>query len=255
MAADFVADALRVLVGIVLHLHLEKEIAAAHPWLAPIHLYTKEMACAICHTRRPRRFCPGVRGDICTICCGTEREVSVDCPLSCEYLREAHKHEKPQPMDAGALPNRDVMLSEEVLGENEEFLESLCATLGRAATGNSAVRDSDIREALEASVRTHRTLQSGLVYESLPANPLAADLYQALEEAIAEFRRQEAERLGVHKTRESTTLGLLVFLQHFEMSYNNGRPRGRAFLDALLNSYSADAETGGGSGTSSLILP
>jgi hypothetical protein len=213
------------------------------------------MACAICHTRRPRRFCPGVRGDICTICCGTEREVSVDCPLSCEYLREAHKHEKPQPIDTGALPNRDVMLSEEVLGENEEFLGFLGQALGRAATGNSAVRDADIREALEASVRTHRTLQSGLVYESLPANPLAADLYQALESAIAEFRRQEAERLGVHKTRESTTLGLLVFLQHFEMSYNNGRPRGRAFLEALLNFYSAEAETGGGSGTSSLILP
>jgi hypothetical protein len=207
------------------------------------------MACAICHIRRPRRFCPGVRGDICTICCGTEREVSVDCPLSCEYLREAHKHEKPQPIETGALPNRDVMLSEEVLEENEEFLAFLGQALGRAATGNSAVRDSDIREALDSSVRTHRTLQTGLVYESLPANPLAADLYQALEAAIAEFRRQEAERLGVHKTRESTTVGLLVFLQHF------GRPRGRAFLEALLNFYSVEAETGGGSGTSSLILP
>jgi hypothetical protein len=147
------------------------------------------------------------------------------------------------------------MLSEEVLGENEEFLEFLAAALGRAATGNPAVRDSDIREALEALVRTRRTLQTGLVYESLPANPLAADLYRDLERAIAEFRRQEAERLGVHQTRESTILGLLVFLQHFEMSYNNGRPRGRAFLDALVHFYSVEADTGGGSGTSSLILP
>ena len=59
------------------------------------------MACALCETRRPRRFCPGVRGDICTLCCGSEREVSVACPLDCEYLREAHKHEKPVPNAKG----------------------------------------------------------------------------------------------------------------------------------------------------------
>ena len=45
------------------------------------------MNCAICETRRPRRYCPGVRGEICAICCGTAREVTVDCPLDCPYLR------------------------------------------------------------------------------------------------------------------------------------------------------------------------
>src|SRR5438270_311540 len=50
--------------------------------------------CKICQKRRARRFCPAVSGDICSICCGTEREVSLTCPLSCEYLQEAHKREK-----------------------------------------------------------------------------------------------------------------------------------------------------------------
>jgi hypothetical protein len=212
------------------------------------------MGCAICQVRRPRRFCPGVRGDICTLCCGTEREVTVDCPLNCEYLREAHKHEKPRPMDREALPNRDIAVSEEFLRDNEEFLVFLAQALGRAAASNRAVVDSDILEALDASIRTHRTLASGLLYESLPANPLAAGLSRALEAAIAEFRRAEVERLGVHKTRDSTALGLLVFLQHFEISYNNGRPRGRAFLDALLDSYSVETESEA-PGASSLILP
>ena len=212
------------------------------------------MACAICQTRRPRRFCPGVRGDICTLCCGTEREVSVDCPLACEYLREAHKHEKPQPLDPDALPNRDIQVSEEYLRDHEELLVFLARALGRAAANNPAVVDYDIREALEASIRTLRTQESGLVYESLPANPLAAGLCRALQEANAEFRRAEAEQLGMHKTREGAALGLLVFLQHFEISYNNGRRRGRAFLDALLDFYSVEAapET---TGSSSLILP
>jgi hypothetical protein len=211
------------------------------------------MACAICQTRRPRRFCPGVRGDICTLCCGAEREVSIDCPLDCEYLREAHKREKAQPVDTESLPNRDVAVSDEFLRENEDFLAFLSQSLVEAALSAAAV-DFDVREALDASIRTHRTLQTGLVYESLPANRLAAGICRALQEAIEKWRQAEAERLGIHKTRDATVLGMLVFLQHFELSYNNGRRRGRAFLDALLQFYSAESGTGAAA-ASSLILP
>jgi hypothetical protein len=197
-----------------------------------------------------------VRGDICSICCGTEREISVDCPLDCEYLREAHKHEKPAPLDLTTLPNQDLKVSEEYLREHEEFLSFLSHALGEAVLTNPEVIDFDVREALEASIRTHRTLQSGLVYESLPANPLAAGICRSLETAIEEFLRVEAERLGMHKTREKTVLGLLVFLQHFEMCYNNGRRRGRAFLNALLDYYASDAAPEAEApSASSLILP
>jgi hypothetical protein len=97
-------------------------------------------------------------------------------------------------------------------------------------------------------------MQSGLLYESLPANPLAAGLSRALQAAVSEFREAEAERLGMHKTRDSTVLGLLVFLQHFELSYNNGRRRGRAFLDALVDFYPVEPEVEPPA-SSSLILP
>jgi hypothetical protein len=212
------------------------------------------MACAICQTRRPRRFCPGVRGDICTLCCGAEREVSVNCPLDCEYLREAHKHEKPIPIDPETLPNRDVSVAEEFLQQNERFLTFLGGALTRAAVRTPEVVDFDIREALDALIRTYRTLQSGLYYESLPANPLAAGLCRSLQDAVAGFRKAEAESLGMHKTLDTTVLRLLVFLQHFEMSYNNGRRRGRAFLGALVEYYPPEpvAEP---PELSSLILP
>src|SRR5215212_6262711 len=75
------------------------------------NFYTKGMACAICETRRPRRFCPGVRGDICSVCCGTEREVTVDCPFECEYLQQSRHHEKPAPLDSPALPNQDIRVT------------------------------------------------------------------------------------------------------------------------------------------------
>src|SRR3954454_22028298 len=97
------------------------------------NFYTKGMACAICETRRPRRFCPGVRGNICSVCCGTEREMTVDCPLDCEFLREARRHEKLEPINPDALPNAEIQLSHKFLEENEHLLIFLGRTIAMAA--------------------------------------------------------------------------------------------------------------------------
>src|ERR1035438_2370966 len=129
------------------------------------------MACALCETRRPRRYCPGVRGEICTMCCGTEREMTVDCPPDCEFLLEARKHDKPVLLDA-AIPNQDIQVTEEFVAENEELVLRLAEALVKAAETSPEVVDFDAREALEAAIRTYRTRQSGLYYESLPENPL-----------------------------------------------------------------------------------
>jgi hypothetical protein len=211
------------------------------------------MACAICETRRPKRFCPGVRGDICSICCGTEREVTVDCPLDCEYLQEARRREKPAPLEELAIPNRDIRVTETFLRDNEPLLVFAGQTLAGASFESGAV-DFDVREALDALIRTYRTLQSGVYYESLPANLMAANVYRAVQNALGEFRKQEQQNLGISKTRDADVLGVLVFLQRIELDRNNGRRRGRAFLDGLRGFYS-DAPESPEPAPSSLILP
>lgn len=90
--------------------------------------------------------------------------------------------------------------------------------------------DHDVREALDALIRTYRTLQSGLVYESRPANPVAANIYQITQEQIAERRRRIAEQTG-SSVRDAEILASLVMLQRLEYIENNGRKRGRAFID------------------------
>src|SRR5580693_5104828 len=75
-------------------------------------LYTRGMSCAICQTRRPRRSCPGVHGDICAICCGAQREVTVSCPSTCEYLQEARKHEPSAEIDPATMGNPDIRVNE-----------------------------------------------------------------------------------------------------------------------------------------------
>ncbi|MBZ5724897.1 MAG: hypothetical protein LAP87_07855 [Acidobacteriia bacterium] len=195
------------------------------------------MDCAICHTRRARRFCPGVRGDICSICCGTEREVTVNCPLDCEFLQAARK--QPQARPEGEIPNRDIQVTENLLQNNQDLLVCLASILTRSALQDSRVVDSDVREALDALIRTYRTLESGIYYESRPDNLPAARLYSAVQDGVARFRREETEHLGMSKTRDADVLGLLAFVRRIEFERNNRRPLGRAFLDALLGLYSA----------------
>ena len=211
------------------------------------------MRCVICETRRPRRACPGVRGDICAICCGTEREVTVSCPLDCEYLQEARRHEKAPDLDLSTVPNRDIPVTEKFLQEHEQLWHFLSQTLAAAALDTPDAVDFDVREALEGLIRTYRTRQSGLIYENVPANPLAAALYSVVQEQTDEFRRREKQETGISRTRDNDVLGLLVFLQRLEYDHNNGRKKGRAFIDFLSSFYSSLAEPG--PGESSLILP
>jgi hypothetical protein len=200
------------------------------------------MKCKICNTRKPRRYCPGVSGDICSICCGSEREVTVDCPLDCAYLVEARQHEKPPAVASGPLPNQDVRISEEFLRDHEPLLIFLGAKLLEASMETAGAVDSDVQEALETLIRTYRTLESGLYYETRPNNLLAAGIHQKIQDAVQELRKELGEK-GSTPIRDAEILGILVFLERVGLHERNGRPRGRAFID-YLRGYFPQKQTG-----------
>jgi len=179
--------------------------------------------------------------------------VTVDCPLDCEYLREARKHEKPAPLDMERLPNRDIRVTDDFLRAHEPLTAFLGRALVNAAFSAPGAADPDAREAMESLVQTYRTLQSGVVYETRPAGPLAAAIFDAAQAAVPEFRRLEQEEYGMSRTRDADVLGIWVFLQHLALANDNGRRRGRSFLDLIWEFY------GGGTmpprPSSSLILP
>jgi hypothetical protein len=213
------------------------------------------MSCAICHIRKPRRFCPGVRGDICTLCCGNEREVTVDCPFDCPFLEEARKHERTPPINPDEFPNRDIRVKEEFLEEHEALITAAARGLLEAALGIPGVVDTDVRDALDALIRTHRTLDSGVYYETRPVNALADRILGPLKDALREFREKEKADLGMARTRDADVLGVLVFLQRLELDRSNGRPRGRAFLDFLRQFFGAELPAETLPRPSSLIVP
>ncbi len=189
--------------------------------------------CQICEKRRPRRYCPGVNGDICPRCCGEERENSVDCPFDCEYLREARRHERPPDVAREDIPHLDIEITGEFLGANSKLVMHVARSLVDAALAVPGAIDADAREALESMIRTHRTLESGLIYTSRPDNPLAASIQQRVAESTERLRNALKKRTGSNPIRDKDLLGVLVFLARVGVAHDNGRRRGRAFLDFL----------------------
>ena len=212
------------------------------------------MPCKLCQVRRPRRACPGIGGDICAVCCGTGREQTVSCPLDCPYLREARSHEKPAPVDPKEIPNRDIEVGESFLRQNEVLLAALIQAVAEAGMGTAGAVDSDVREALDSMVRTYRTRESGLYYETRPSNLIAAAIQGRIRKSIEDFQQALAKRSGMETLRDADVLGVLVFLESVEYQVDNGRQRGRAFLDMLRAQSAAAAPDAPASGAS-LVLP
>jgi hypothetical protein len=150
----------------------------------------------------------------------------------------ARVREKPAPLTAANVPNQDVHLTEEFIQQHEELIVWLTMALRQAMEKERAV-DLDSKEALDALIRTYRTLESGLIYETRPQNPFAAAIQTAMRESVEELRTHQAQEAGMQTLRDADVLGALVFLQRLELQHDNGRRRGRAFFDFLRSYFPA----------------
>jgi hypothetical protein len=187
-------------------------------------------SCRICQTRRPKRNCPGVAGAICASCCGDQREVNISCPLDCPYLEEAHRRERPPQISFEALPNKDIRVSDDFLSSQQELVTFCFYTFGDAALRTPGAVDGDILSAVEAVIRTYRTSESGLVYETRPDDKIAGAVQDQFTRSFAELQKQRSAESGLSPFRDADVMRCLVFLQRYALMQQNGRPRGRAFI-------------------------
>jgi hypothetical protein len=189
--------------------------------------------CHLCQRRAPRRYCPALERDICSVCCGTEREQSIGCPLDCEYLRDARYHERLPELDPKTLPNTEIELTDRFIDEHKELAIVLGRLLFVAAMETNGVVDADMREALASLVMTYKTASSGLIYEARPDNALAAAVAARFREELDKFRDDVAKRFPERAIRDKDLLRVLVFWQRLEYQRSNGRRKGRAFIESL----------------------
>ena len=202
------------------------------------------MSCPICSKRKPQRYCPAKVETICAVCCGTEREVTIDCPADCPYLITAHRYEEEhrKPIEFAELPFPDVSFSRDVIHEHETVVVGLCLTVLKFAAVHSELTDTEILQGLSALAETTRTLTSGIYFERPPDAPLPRALYDELTKFLADVKQHEAQRAGFPTVKDSEVFYVLVFLIRLGTQRTNGRPRSRAFLGFLRTQYPAKPE-------------
>ena len=198
------------------------------------------VSCEICHTRKEKRFCPAVHGRICSTCCGTEREVTLDCPLDCPYLQQAHRNEKLRTVEEvgrEALMT-EVEIPEQFVYDREPLILGLGYTIAQAAHADRSLQDREAIAALTALAKGLQTrVESGLVYEERSASLPQQALVDQLRKMLDQYREVEVKNQGYSSLRDSDALQAVVFLMRLGLMHTNGRPKSRAFLDFLLRQF------------------
>lgn len=193
---------------------------------------TGKAICPICNKRRAERYCPAKGEKICAVDCGTEREVSIDCPSDCAYLLAAHRWERTHSKSHAStdIPFPEVSFAEDLVDTRQDVLSGFVYTVLIYAAEQRSLSDSDVFAAVQALAETYRTLLAGIYYEKPPQNPVAAGLYAALAKFIAEEKKRGAEDPELPSLKDSEIFHLLVFFLRFVRLQSNGRPLTRSFI-------------------------
>ena len=131
------------------------------------------------------------------------------------------------------MAHPEVKVDEDFLRAHEELLLFTIYSIVQAALRTSGAVDTDVLVALEALIQTHRTLDSGLVYETRAGNSIAAAVQRAFTESLADYEKVRQEREALSPLRNTDVMAILVFLYRLGQQNINGRPRGRMFIDML----------------------
>jgi hypothetical protein len=188
------------------------------------------LSCPICQKRKPGRFCPAKAETICPVCCGTEREVTLDCPPDCAYLIAAHRYEEQHPRQLPAdTPLLDVRLAPDLVRIHPQLLSAIAFTIAKFCAAQPAATDPDALAALQS-------LASGIVYEQPPVPPIQRGLYDALAAFLNETKQSPAQD-SQGRPKDSEIFQLLVFLYRMGLLRTNGRPRSRRFIEFLRGQF------------------
>ncbi len=192
------------------------------------------MTCPICEKRKATRYCPAKGEQICSLCCGTEREVTISCPADCSYLIAAHRyedeHKRAMPADTPFIEER---LPQDILHSQQQLMSLLAFQIAKFTSTEPLATDPDALAAIGALAATYKTLQSGLLYEKIPEIPVQRNLYLALTKFLDDIKKEAAEKGNSGAVKDSSVFHVAIFLYRMGTLRSNGRPRSRRFIEFL----------------------
>jgi hypothetical protein len=196
------------------------------------------VSCPLCEKRKSQRFCPAKGEKICAVCCGKEREVSIDCPLDCFYLIAAHRYEDEHQRELPAdTPLLDVQLPRDSLHVHQQLMAAFAFTIAKFCAAHHDATDTDVLATVEAFAETYKTLMTGIYYEKPPNGQLRRELYAALTAFVAEVKKAQAQHASSDALIDSDIFYLLVFLYRMGLLRTNGRLRSRRYIEFLRSQF------------------
>ena len=196
------------------------------------------MSCPICEKRKEGRFCPAKGEKICAVYCGTEREVTIDCPADCAYLAPAHRyeqeHKRTVPLDTPFLEER---IPDDTLHIHQPLIAALAFTIAKACMGQPAATDPDVLAALSALAESYKTLISGIYYEKLPDIPVQREIYNALTALLDDLKQKQAAAGTLESLKDRDIFYVVIFLFRMGLLRSNGRPRSRRYLEFVRGQF------------------
>ncbi|PYS16278.1 MAG: hypothetical protein DMG15_02765 [Acidobacteria bacterium] len=206
--------------------------------------------CPLCSSRPAKRYCPAVADQICPVCCGTKREIEIDCPSSCPYLKSSRSYEAEKRVPDAELASKAHRYNEDFIARYHPVLDALTRSVGEERLNAPWLVDNDVIEVYKALSATMKTLSSGIYYESLPDGPARVALFHRLKAVLDEVTQPDPNvDRSVLKVGE--TIDVLEFLTFAAQLNSSVRPKGRRYLDWISEMSGTEPQTQ----SSGIILP
>lgn len=168
------------------------------------------MKCPSCNRRKGKRYCPGLRQTICSVCCGEKRLVEIPCPSDCPYLVSGSQYQGMRHYEK-QLRGPDATLFEEVLSEKQDVLQGFHEVLVRVHRLFRNFTDKHALVAVQKVRQTCETESKGVIYEHRSPTPHVQVAIKVLQDHAALLRRRGQDRR--RPARLSDVITCLKFLE------------------------------------------
>ena len=206
--------------------------------------------CPLCNSRTAKRQCPAKASRICSVCCGTKREVEIDCPSDCVYLQIGRSFESERQPVRRPL-SLDSRFDDQFLYRYAGVIAAIARVILEERQRTPSMLDQDVVEAYKGLQSTTNTLSSGLYYETVPENNVvAAAIFRRLKSLFDQMMQPQPTE---HQSLKVTdAIDVLDFMTAMTEVHSSGRPKSRKYLDWLATMSPDSTEQNKGS---SLIVP
>jgi hypothetical protein len=192
--------------------------------------------CPLCSARAGKRYCPAKNTQICAVCCGTRREIEIDCPSSCVHLKASRSYESEKPITDRELLAQMRKYDETFLERFNHVLNVVNETVVQERLTSTWLVDNDVLEVLKAMRATMNTLSSGIYYETLPEGQVRLSLFRRLKDAFDQLMKPDPS--NEHSVlRASEAVEVLEFMTLVAQLNCGDRPRSRRYLDWMAEQF------------------